>query len=402
MSLNIIENKNKDASPIVDVIVCRVGQPAFIERLEDRLDAYRAVCGGDIEGWTVGPNLALLCNGEGVHENLAPNRFHTRLGVIRGDFIVAKTQGGETSNASLEDLDHVNRVFQVLIRPNPDGDRFDREVAAMTPEQQGLTIDALKNAFQRNGIGENLPVWRALIEGDLARATRLAHAHADQDIAEMRRTLETMDPVTRATTVLTNLARKAELEAEAVPCGTHMAHASDLPCVLARGHKGPHKVEDGSTDGTGLVEFARTYGRPTELESHAAKARRYPVSYTVRHEPAGKSRAELEAEHQGGADAVVLISLLTQGGGLSMNMVSVDGEREGADLDPEVLFKVWGLLAHTLSVALPAGGRAKLCTYVHETIRQAVLGQVKFHDGLKTSPADAVPGPETADVKGDK
>lgn len=99
---------------------------------------------------------------------------------------------------------------------------------------------------------------------------------------------------------------------------------------------------------------------------------RYPVRYEVKASPLGWTKDELG--ENGGADALLLVSIMFEpDGGRSDLVLSVDG-RTGSELADIEVFKSWVMLAHKLMASPELTDEAKaLCTAVFASVQARVL-----------------------------
>ena len=102
--------------------------------------------------------------------------------------------------------------------------------------------------------------------------------------------------------------------------------------------------------------------------------RAYPVYYHVGFADPPMTKEELFEKEYGGADAVLVTSIIGKfgEGAISLVFVGKDGNT-GEDLTAEDLFKIWTCMANTLSEELPEGARQELCAMTHQIVKKAVL-----------------------------
>ncbi len=86
--------------------------------------------------------------------------------------------------------------------------------------------------------------------------------------------------------------------------------------------------------------------------NEATRKHKYRVSFgDMRSHPEGASAVELEKEQRGGADALLLASLIyPEDGTLSLLFRSLDG-RTGKELEDREWFKIWTLMGKRLAAS---------------------------------------------------
>jgi Domain of unknown function (DUF3846) len=94
----------------IRVLVYRIGKPPALEEIDDDLEALQAVVGGHIECCYFTAHLVLVCNEEGLLENLRANRYVLGFGVIVGDFFVAAVEGSDFVSLSDEAIALAHRM----------------------------------------------------------------------------------------------------------------------------------------------------------------------------------------------------------------------------------------------------------------------------------------------------
>ena len=100
----------------------------------------------------------------------------------------------------------------------------------------------------------------------------------------------------------------------------------------------------------------------------------YKVTYNVTcHIPGGVPQEEVPKGH-GAADALFVGSVLRDpNGAVSYLFTSVDGDNDGKDLATSDMFRLWAILAHSLSKELEEGtGRQELCAEVHRVVSESL------------------------------
>lgn len=107
----------------------------------------------------------------------------------------------------------------------------------------------------------------------------------------------------------------------------------------------------------------------SEIREHV-----YKVRYKM--EPGSFTREQIKEGGHGGADALIIGSIIKyENGSTSTMWFSNDGEQE-KEMTPDDVFKAWVLLAAQLSETLPETGkgadRRQLCKQVFETVRTAI------------------------------
>lgn len=85
---------------VIKVIVCNAGEKPKIEVIDNTIEAKQAIVGGYVQMLRVGNGICLLCNEDGLAQQLQPN-FRTQWGMIVGNVIFAAERGQEF--ASLND-----------------------------------------------------------------------------------------------------------------------------------------------------------------------------------------------------------------------------------------------------------------------------------------------------------
>src|SRR4051812_26663810 len=81
----------------------------------------------------------------------------------------------------------------------------------------------------------------------------------------------------------------------------------------------------------------------------------------------------LTSENYGATDAVLIVSVIKRSdGGRSYAFPSIDGTT-GKEISLDDLFRIWAVLAHSLSENQNLGyGRRTLCHQVHEIVKEAI------------------------------
>ena len=103
-------------------------------------------------------------------------------------------------------------------------------------------------------------------------------------------------------------------------------------------------------------------------------ARSYPISYDIQIHESGASPEWLDNAGRGGADAVVIWSMIyPDDGSFSLMPMSLDGNSRQEVSDDE-LFKCWSMMAQQLSKSTQlSAGKRDLCRRAFEVVRQVIM-----------------------------
>ena len=101
---------------------------------------------------------------------------------------------------------------------------------------------------------------------------------------------------------------------------------------------------------------------------------KYKLKYKFDVDVGNYSKEEIKEADRGGADAIILTSILyPEDGSLSVYFQSFDGRNEGKDLEDKELFKVWALLANRLGRSETlTGKKQQLAQFVHDQISELI------------------------------
>lgn len=87
----------------IDILVVEPGKAPRPVRAEDRLEVFQQIVGGPIEaGCYLPQRVMLICNGEGKHLNLPPNRPNPAVDgdTICGTFLLCSFEGEHFASLS--------------------------------------------------------------------------------------------------------------------------------------------------------------------------------------------------------------------------------------------------------------------------------------------------------------
>jgi hypothetical protein len=98
----------------IKIIRCDVGETPVIEIIENELEPMQKIVGGYIEVLRVGDDILLICNEEGLLQQLPPN-FRTQYGMIVGNVIFVGEKGTEFASLTSKQIDDVMNYLNSVI-----------------------------------------------------------------------------------------------------------------------------------------------------------------------------------------------------------------------------------------------------------------------------------------------
>lgn len=107
----------------IDILVVEPGKPPRPDRVEDTLEVFQQIVGGPIEaGCYLPQRVMLVCNSEGKHMKLMPNRENpTDSGdFIAGTFLLCSFEGEHFASLSPSQQKEFEAYFALPVEPRKD------------------------------------------------------------------------------------------------------------------------------------------------------------------------------------------------------------------------------------------------------------------------------------------
>jgi hypothetical protein len=88
---------------VIKVLICNAGESPKIEVIDNDIKPMQEIVGGYVQMLQIGNGICLLCNEDGLMQQLQPN-FMTQWGMIVGNVIFAGERGQEFASLNDEQI----------------------------------------------------------------------------------------------------------------------------------------------------------------------------------------------------------------------------------------------------------------------------------------------------------